>query len=220
MLAPPPGAGFETTIGKVPAVCRSDGGIVTSTDVGEAYLTASGVFPERAIVVAVNPVPLNITVAATRLPAGTFAGVTICNAGMGFDTAKPPGPAALPPPGAGLIAPFEYCPRRRNDDVSVAINKVDDLNVVGMGVPANVIVEAAEKFEPVTLMFRTWVPASTLVGEKPVTVGGGLTTLSAAAAVPPPGPGFAMTMEIVPALASAAAESATVADVGDVTVPV
>lgn len=62
---PPPGAGFMTVMGSVPARCSNDDGISTDNDVPETYSVARDVLPAEAAEFPANPVPVKVTVAAT-----------------------------------------------------------------------------------------------------------------------------------------------------------
>jgi hypothetical protein len=159
-LVPPPGGGFVTAIASVPAFCSSDNGTVMVIEVGEVYAVASGVVPLVAVVFLANPVPVNVTVAAVVLPSGICAGVIRVNAGNALEMENTPGPAAAPPPGAGFVTPTVTFPDPcKKFALTCPVSEVDETNVVGMGVPANVTVDAGPKFVPETVIAMAEAPA-------------------------------------------------------------
>ena len=72
----------------------------------------------------------------------------------------------------------------------VPLSEVSELNVVGIGVPATVIVEPFLKLAPVTEIATAAEPVVAVVGVNPVMVGATLRTFTEKFAVPPPGVGF------------------------------
>ena len=103
-----------------------------------------------AVVFAANPVPVNVTVAGP-VAMGICCGVTLVNTGSALVIENVTGAAADPPPGAGFETPMLKLPAAwRNDADNVPDNEVAEPNVVGIGVPENVIVDAGPKFAPET----------------------------------------------------------------------
>jgi hypothetical protein len=100
---PPPGAGFETATGKVPALAKSLAGSVAVTTLEPTKVVARGAPAKFAVEEAMNPLPLIVSVMGL-LPAAAEEGDTLVTVGTGLAvacTVKSTGDE-LPPPGAGL----------------------------------------------------------------------------------------------------------------------
>jgi hypothetical protein len=153
-----------------------------------------------------NPVPVTLMVTAVALPAFTADGLSADTVGTAFVMEKPPGAAALPPPGAGFETPTGRVPAPCSMAlVSVALSVVEETKVVGTGVPANVTTDVGVNPVPDTESATAGAPARADVGANALTVGAALRTLNENEAVPPPGCGFAIRPESVPGFAIAAA---------------
>jgi hypothetical protein len=150
-LGPPPGGGFVTVIGIVPARCSSDAGMVIVIEVAELYAAARGVVPLAAVVFCANPVPVNVTV-ASDVPGDCICRGEIAESfGSALVMENDPGPAADPPPGAGFVTPIGKFPDAcKKFAVTCPVSDVDEISVVGIGVPPNVIVEPGPKLDPET----------------------------------------------------------------------
>src|SRR5277367_2559 len=128
------------------------------------------------------------------MEAWTAAGATMVRVGTGLLMTRVRG-FELPPPGGGLMTTICRFPEAFTSSGSrVAVRVVGLLNVVVRLAPLMAIVESETKFEPVTVIWDTLVPASTLEGLSEEMTGTGLlmgliVKFNAGSATPPPGCG-------------------------------
>ena len=195
---PPPGAGFTTVIGTVPAVAIS-----------AAVITAVKVVLETKVVVRAEPlkstvddalkfVPITVSVNWAP-PAIVEVGEILVVVGIGFLTVSVCAPD-VPPPGAGFTTVIESVPPTVMFPAgTVMLMVVLEMNVVVNGTPLKSTVDEALKLVPVTVKVKDDPPAVVDVGEIEVVVGIGLLIVSVCAfEVPPPGVGFTTVIEAVP----------------------
>jgi hypothetical protein len=98
----------------------------------------------------------------------------------------------VPPPGAGVTTAIEAFPTfARSLDGICALSEVAETKFVVNALPFHAICEEDRKFKPVTDNVNPAPPALAEVGESPVTLGEGLSTVKLSAVdVPPPGAGL------------------------------
>jgi len=208
--APPPGAGFVTTTGNVPAAAIS--GAVTATVTCVAFTNV--VVLAAPLNVALAPltklVPLTVRVKATP-PAVALDGTSELIVGTGLFTAKLVA-AEVPPPGAALVTVTGKDPAMAmSAAVIAAVTCVALTNVVVLALPLNCTEEDATNPVPLTVRVKAAPPAVALVGEREVIVGAGLLTAKfVGAEAPPPGAGLLTTTGKLAAAAMSAAVTAMV----------
>jgi len=197
---PPPGAGFTTVIDAVPAVAISPAVIAAVTVVLEINVVARADPLKLTVDDALKFVPVTVSVKLFP-PAIVEVGEIDVVVGTGFLTVSVCAPE-VPPPGPGFTTVIESVPPTViEDDGTVIVIVVLEINVVANGMPLKSIVEEALKFVPVTVSVKLFPPAVVEVGEIEVAVGRGLFIVSVCALdVPPPGAGFTTVMDAVPPL--------------------
>jgi hypothetical protein len=148
---------------------------------------------------------LPVTASANvAVPATTLAGISAEMAGSGLlaFTAKLAA-FEVPPPGPGVTTVMLAVEALATSSAGTwAVSDVEELKVVGSGVPFQSIVDELMKLLPVTTSEKVAVPAITLEGEREEIAGTGFTAVMANVAapeVPPPGAGVTTVMLAVPA---------------------
>ena len=198
---PPPGVGFATVMDAVPAVAISPAVIVAVSVVEETNIVALAEPLKLTVDDALKFVPLTVSVKLFP-PAIVEVGEREVVVGTGFFTISVCVPD-VPPPGAGLTTVMESVPpTAMDDDGTVIVMVVLEMNVVTNGTPLKSIVDDALKFVPLTVSVKLFPPAVVEVGLMELVIGTGLLIVNVCAfEVPPPGAGFATVMEAVPAVA-------------------
>jgi len=202
---PPPGTGFTTVIGSVPAVAISAAVIVAVSVVLETNVVALLEPLKSTVDDALKFVPVTVRVNCAP-PAVVEVGEILVVVGTGFLTVKVCAPD-VPPPGAGFTTVMESVPPTVMSPAGmVTLIVVLEINVVVSATPLKSMVDDALKFVPVTVRVKDEPPAVVDVGEMELVVGAGLLTVSVCAFdVPPPGVGFTTVMDAVPPTAISAA---------------
>jgi hypothetical protein len=197
----PQGLGFTTVIEAVPAVAIREAGTVAVSCVEETNVVISAVvFPFVQFTVEVEPklVPFTVNVKSGPPIAAQFGlielmvGVPLIVNVTAFDVApQVPGFTTVTEavPGLAMLA-FG----------TVAVSRVEELNVVVSDVPFHFTVEPETKFVPVTIKVKPALPAVAQAGLSEVIVGAALTVNVCAVDVPPPGVGFTTVTDAVPAV--------------------
>lgn len=119
-------------------------------------------------------VPFTVSVNAPE-PATTVVGATVVTVGTGFVpvTVKVT-ELDVPPPGAGLVTVTAGVPAAVTSEARIAaVSCVAFTNEVTRAVPLKFTVDPLMKFVPFTVSVNAPDPATTLVGDKVVTVGTG-----------------------------------------------
>jgi hypothetical protein len=126
-------------------------------------------------------------------------------------TAKSSAPVD-PPPGAGLLTTTANDPAAAiSGAVTAIVTWVELLKVTVLALPLNVPVAPLTKFDPVMIKLKAAPPTVVLLGERDVSVAGGLFTWKFIGAEgPPPGAGLLMMTGKDPAVAMSAAVTAMV----------
>jgi branched-subunit amino acid transport protein len=202
---PPPGAGFATVMGTVPAVATSAAVITAVRVVLEIKVVARAEPLKSTVDDALKFVPVTVSVNWAP-PAVVDVGEIEVVVGIGFLTVSVCAPA-VPPPGAGFTTVIESVPPTVMFPAgTVILMVVLEMKVVVNGTPLKSIVEEALKFVPVTVNVKDGPPAVVDVGEIELVVGTGLLIVNVCAFdVPPPGVGFTTVIEAIPPTAISAA---------------
>jgi hypothetical protein len=139
------------------------------------------------------------------LGVAVFAGVA-SRANDATDTSRSAMTELVPPPGDELSTAIKIeVPETSADAGTVAVNSVEDRNVVGAELPFSMICDVAMKLLPLTEITVAGDPVARLEGETDDARGTGLFTAKGAFAAPPPGVGLFTTTENVPAAARSVA---------------
>jgi hypothetical protein len=185
---PPPGPGFETVTGTVPAAVRSEPGRLTVSDVGDWDTTGSPIVPnitieeDRKFVPAI--VRLMVDDPATRIDGDSPVTVGV---GLMMTGAVAVKLTTLETAFPGLLTATVTLPGV-DGTVTNAVNVPAFTNVVPTALPLKTIVAPLTKVEPFTV---SWIdaPVSPDSGEMSVTAGVGAATFNTAPVEgPPPGP--------------------------------
>jgi hypothetical protein len=207
---PPPGVGFVTETGNVPAVATS---VLVRASVSWALLTKVGVplDPLKLTVeVLKKPVPLMVRVCAPE-PATTGFGEREVITGAGLFTVKFTA-LDVPPPGVGFVTVTGNVPAVATSALVRA--SVSWVLLTKVGVPLDPLKLTDEVLtKPVPLMVRVCAPepATTELGEREVITGAGFPTVKFTTFdVPPPGAGFVTVTGYVPAVATSVLARASV----------
>jgi hypothetical protein len=203
------GPGLLTVSEPTPWLCRSAALSCTCSVAPLTKLVARGAPFQRTTEFVSNPVPVNVTVAAT--PGGTLRGeiVPITGTGlfMSYVTA-----ADVPPPGAGFatVTMSSELPRIElagNDVVNSPVLTKD----VERFIPFQVTLEDGTNPVPFTSSGVAPAPATALVGVIVTIAGSGLFTWTVTAPdVPPPGAGLATVTAADPPFSNEAAGTTAV----------
>ncbi len=195
---PPPGAGLVTVTLKVPAVAMSPAVIAAVTCVALTKVVVFAAPLKFTTDEELKFVPFTVKVNATP-PAVVLAGDSVVIVGNGLFTVNGEFPD-VPPPGAGLVTVTLKVPAVAMSAARiVAVTCVALTNVVVFAVPLKFTTAPETKFVPFTVSVNPAPPATALVGESVVIVGGGLVTEKFTDAdVPPPGAGLVTDTGNVP----------------------
>jgi hypothetical protein len=207
---PPPGVGFVTVTGNVPAVAISAAVMAAVTCVELTNVVVAAVPLNFTAEVETKPVPFTVSVNAAP-PAVAPEGESDVIVGAGLLTVKLLA-AEVPPPGAAFVTVTGKVPAVAMAVAGiVAVTSVVLTNVVVAAVPLKLTAEPLTKPVPVTVSVNAAPPAVALEGESDVIVGAGLFTVKFdAVEVPPPGAGLVTVTGNVPAVAMAVAGIAAV----------
>jgi hypothetical protein len=170
---PPPGAGVATVTGTGPWVAMSAAEIVARSWV--ALTTVVGRAPpfQRTTDVATKPLPFTVSVSPV-LPAGVLVGDSVPATGTGAVTEKLTLPD-VPPPGAGVETLTGTDPGvARSAAVMAARSRVALTKVVVRSAPFQRTTDPATNPVPFTVSVKAAPPTEALAGDRPVTVGTGL----------------------------------------------
>lgn len=171
VVEPPPGVGLVTTMVDVPPDAVS---VVFSVMVSCVELATVGVFEDPlniAVVFALNPVPVIVSVGAVfvNVEIGEIAVIV----GIGLLTVSVCAPD-VPPPGVGLVTVIECVPPTAICAAVMVVVACDELtNVVVSGVPSKLIVIPLTKLLPFAVNTKFPPPAVVNVGLILVNVGVG-----------------------------------------------
>jgi 3,4-dihydroxy-2-butanone 4-phosphate synthase len=207
---PPPGAGFVTVTGNVPAAAISAAVIAAVICVPLTNVVVRAFPLNFTAEAATNPVPFTVNVNAAP-PAVALAGESVVMVGTGLFTVKATA-FDVPPPGIPFVTVTGNVPAvAMSAAVMAAVICVALTNVVVFAFPLNFTAEATTNPVPFTVNVNAAPPAVALVGDSVVTVGTGLFTVKVTAFdVPPPGAGFVTVTGGVPAEARSLAKIAAV----------
>jgi hypothetical protein len=175
--APPPGAGFVTTTGKVPAVAISAAVTATVTCVAFTNVVVLAAPPNVALAPLTKFVPLTVSVKAAP-PAVALVGESEVIVGAGLLTVKLVA-ADVPPPGPGFVTVTGNVPAVAiSVAVIAAVTCVALIKVVVFAAPLKFTTDVETRFVPLTVNVNAAPPAVALVGESVVIVGAGLLTVN------------------------------------------
>jgi hypothetical protein len=209
---PPPGVGFKTVMGNVPANAISACRIVVVNFVALTKVVACATPSKRTDELLLKSEPLIVSVKLLP-PAVTLAGERLLIAGTGLLTVKISAGVDVPPPGIGFVTVTEIVPAEVISGVDIcAVNCVASTMVALWVVAPNLTVVPATKLLPLTIRVNPAARAVTLAGERPLVIGTGLLTVKVSGGVdgPPPGVGFVTVTELVPAEAISEADISAV----------
>ena len=149
-----------------------------------AFTTVKPVMATPFSVTAVAPVKsVPVTVTVTVPSARPLVGVKLAIVGAGVVTVKV-APAEVPPPGVGLVAVTAYVPTVATAEAGTrAVTCVAETRVVTRAVPLKVITVLLRKPVPFTVSVKPALPATAVLGTRPVIVGAVLGTITAKEAV-------------------------------------
>ena len=195
---PPPGVGFTTVIGAVPAVTISPAVITAVTVVEEIKVVVRAEPLKSTVDDALKFVPVMARVNCAP-PATVEVGEIEIVVGTGLLTVKVCAPD-VPPPGPGFTTVIKSAPPTEISAAgTIMVIVVLEINAVVNGTPLKSIVDDALKFVPVTVSVKLLPPAAVEVGLILAVVGTGLLIVNVCAfEVPPPGAGFTTVMDAVP----------------------
>jgi hypothetical protein len=213
---PPPGVGFTTVIGKVPAVFTSPASIAAVSWVELTNVVVRAVPLKSTTDEARNPVPFTVIVNAPE-PNTALVGAIEVTVGAGLFTLNVT-EFDVPPPGVGLITVTGGVPVLAMSVARIeAVNCVALTNVVTLATLLKFTVEVETKPDPFTVSENAGPPTIALAGESeviagagfeaPVTMVGSLTVLSAFPGAASPG---SATTDTFVTLGTAACATATV----------
>ena len=199
-----------------PGVVMSKAEIVAVNWLEEINDVARGLPFHRSTESAVKPAPLTIN-GKLGPPAFAESGLKLLSTGGDLGAGLMVSRTALdvPPPGVELNTVMFACPAAVVSlAVTMIVNCVAEMNVVGRGKPFHLTCELALKPAPVIVSRKPGPPASTRSGLKPAILGTGLGAVSMlngkAFDVPPPGAGLNTVTLAVPAAARSGAETIAV----------
>ena len=207
---PPPGAGFVTVTGYVPAVVMSDARIAAVNWVGLTKLVTRATLLNFTTEVPTKFVPSTVNVKAPEL-AVLDVGDNVLIVGTGLLMLRAT-PFDGPPPGAGFTTVIEIDPAALMSAAGIlAVTWLAFTNEVVRAAPLTLTVEELTKLEPLTVNVKAASPTVLEVGLKVVIAGIGLLTVKLVEPDgPPPGAGLKTVTETLPALATSAAVMAAV----------
>jgi hypothetical protein len=169
---PPPGAGFATVTGAVPAVAMSAAVIVAVNWVGETYVAVRPDPFQFTVEPETNPVPFTVS-ANPAPPAVAEAGLRPVVVGAGLLIVNV-WALEVPPPGAGFATVTGAVPAvAMSAAVIAAVNWVEETYVVVRLDPFQFTVEPETKPVPFTVSVNPVPPAVAEVGLRPVVAGEG-----------------------------------------------
>jgi hypothetical protein len=209
-VVPPPGAGDKTVMLGVPALAMSAARMPAVSWVALTKLVVRLTPFTRTTDVGTKPVPVTVRVKAGP-PCEALLGESVESVGAGLLTLR--GSAdVVPPPGAGVTTVMLGVPALAISVAKMlAVSWVALTNVVARGAPPIWTPDEATKLVPVTVRVEAGPPAVAVLGLRLVSVGAGLLTLSAIAAlVPPPGAGVKTVRFGVPGAAMSLARMVAV----------
>lgn len=169
--APPPGAGFETVTGSVPAVATFAAGMAAVSIVELRNVVETDWPLKLTVEPALKFDPLTVSVNAP-LPMAMFVGEMLLRTGNGLLTVKFDA-FDVPPSGAGFVIVMAFVPAAAMLAAGIAaVSDVALMNVVGCATPSKFRTAPDTKFDPVTVSVNAALPATALAGANALTTGG------------------------------------------------
>jgi hypothetical protein len=211
---PPPGGLLNTTTDAVPPEEILEAGTDAVSEVALTNVVVSGLPFHSTTELATKFVPAIVSVNAAP-PASAEVGEIDVSVGTGSLIVNGAPVSAVPPPGAGFMAPTVTGPTIAISEAgTVAVREVALTKVVVSAVPFHNTTEALTKFEPVMVMVKPEPPAVAEFGETEVTKGKGFCMVKVFEdEVPPPGAGLNTVTVAVPVATMSAAGTVAVREV-------
>jgi hypothetical protein len=200
-LVPPPGVGVFTVTGCEPAVASNDALTLAVSCVALTKVVVSAVPSNWMLESATNEEPLRVSASAEE-PAMTLAGIRLMAVGAGFNTVNEA--EVVPPPGPGFETTRVSVPAVASIVAGTVIDRLlASMKEAVTAVPLTVTEEVGTKPAPTTERAIALDPTMAAAGDRDVTAGTGLLTVSVSVADrPPPGAGFWTAMVCTPAEAT------------------